>query len=325
MSHVTYLIKNSVAAPYQRKSQMTHEKAECRPFATSLEQLLDPVFFGVVIRCFFSKSNPCSEAESGIHTYLLDLSKIFNLELRQIQKILLDFRLICASSAISDLSSSLCLLLRCSMLTRLHSAVARSSLAATRRVHDKTAMVALSNTLALGAGCYWGTEKYVVVDFQKQFPNSIKDSSVGFMSPDPDAMENPSYRQVCSGTTGHVEVLNVELTDPDKHFEELIKFFFMFHDPTTKNRQGNDAGTQYASVIFCSDQEQSRISPQVKEDLQRALDAGKVKYESKKVETAIVPARKFFPAHEEHQEYLMKNPLGYCNHRFRFREWPALN
>jgi hypothetical protein len=77
--------------------------------------------------------------------------------------------------------------------------------------------------------CYWGTEKYVVKDFQKRFPDSIKSAAVGFMSPDPNAMKDPSYRQVCSGSTGHVEVLQVELNDPDKHFEELIKFFFMFH------------------------------------------------------------------------------------------------
>jgi Peptide methionine sulfoxide reductase len=77
--------------------------------------------------------------------------------------------------------------------------------------------------------CYWGTEKYVVMDFQKRFPDSIESTSVGFMSPDPNAIQNPSYRQVCSGTTSHVEVLQVALKNPDAHFEELIKFFFMFH------------------------------------------------------------------------------------------------
>jgi hypothetical protein len=82
-----------------------------------------------------------------------------------------------------------------------------------------------------------GTETYVRVDFG---------TTVGFMSPDPDAMVNPSYRQVCSGSTGHVEVLYVELNKPDEDFEHIIRFFFQFHDPITKNRQGNDAGTQYA-------------------------------------------------------------------------------
>jgi peptide-methionine (S)-S-oxide reductase len=211
------------------------------------------------------------------------------------------------------------------------------------------------------------------MDFQKRFPGSIESSSVGFMSPDPNAIKNPSYRQVCSGTTSHVEVLQVELKNPDAHFEELIKFFFMFHgtsihrgggsacivsiictlirmllitsfspdlfvcvcaqnlhdenvDPTTKDRQGNDAGTQYASWIFCTDEEQLRIAHKVKEELQTLITAGKVKgYNQKTVSTNIGPANEYYPAHEEHQEYLMKNPLGYCNHRFRFKEWPSLN
>ena len=185
-------------------------------------------------------------------------------------------------------------------------------------------MAPISKTLALGAGCYWGTEKYVVKDFQKRFPGSIESVRVGFMSPHADAPKNPSYRQVCSGTTGHVEVLNVELTDPDQHYEELIKFFFMFHDPTTKNRQGNDVGTQYASAIFYSGDEQKEIATQVKEELQKALDGGKVtSYLKETVETDVVPYTDFYPAHEEHQQYLMKNPSGYCNHRMRFDQWPA--
>jgi peptide-methionine (S)-S-oxide reductase len=112
-------------------------------------------------------------------------------------------------------------------------------------------MVPISSTLALGAGCYWGTEKFVVTDFQKLFPGSIGEAKVGFMSPDRDAKKNPDYREVCSGTTSHVEVLNIVLNNPTPElFEELMKFFFMFHDPTTKNRQGDDAGTQYASEIY---------------------------------------------------------------------------
>mmetsp|Transcript_17039 Transcript_17039/g.24622 ORF Transcript_17039/g.24622 Transcript_17039/m.24622 type:complete len:177 (+) Transcript_17039:1236-1766(+) len=172
---------------------------------------------------------------------------------------------------------------------------------------------------------YWGTEKYIKKDFQKRFPDSIKDAKVGFMSPDPNGMKNPSYRQVCSGTTGHVEVLWVEMNDADKHFEELIKFFFMFHDPTTKNRQGNDAGTQYASWIFCADEEQQKIANKVMAELQKAVDQKKVTYLQSQVNTDIGPMNEFYPAHDEHQEYLSKNPLGYCNHRFRFKEWPSLN
>ena len=130
---------------------------------------------------------------------------------------------------------------------------------------------------------------------------------------------------MCSGTTGHVEVLNVELTSPEKHFEELIRFFFMFHDPTTKNRQGNDTGSQYGSAIFCSDEQQKVVADKVKQELQQLIDAGKVKYAGKKVETEIFDAQTFYAAHEEHQAYLEKNPGGYCNHYMRFKEWPALN
>jgi peptide-methionine (S)-S-oxide reductase len=146
------------------------------------------------------------------------------------------------------------------------------------------------------------------------------------MSPDPNGMKNPSYRQVCSGSTGHVEVLNVELNNATPAlFEELVKHFFMFHDPTTKNRQGNDAGTQYSSVIFCADEEQKKIANRVMKELQQAVDQKKVTtFNEKKIHTGVVDYTVFYPAEAEHQEYLSKNPNGYCNHRFRFRDWPEL-
>ena len=107
-----------------------------------------------------------------------------------------------------------------------------------------------------GAGCYWGTEKYFCTEFAELYPGAILGTSVGFMSPDKNAVKNPNYREVCSGSTGHVEVLHI-LYDADKcSYEEMVKFFYTFHDPTTKNRQGNDAGTQYASVIFHHDEKQ---------------------------------------------------------------------
>lgn len=145
------------------------------------------------------------------------------------------------------------------------------------------------------------------------------------MSPDADAMENPSYRQVCSGSTGHVEVLYVELNEPEKHFENLIRFFYQFHDPTTLNRQGNDVGTQYASVIFCDGEEQTKIAERVTSELQELVTAEKVRYAMPTVKTGIVGIQKFYPAHDEHQAYLEKNPYGYCNHAYRFKEWPSLN
>ena len=119
----------------------------------------------------------------------------------------------------------------------------------------------------------------------------------------------------------------MELNDPSTNFEPLIRFFFQFHDPTTKDRQGNDAGSQYGSVIFCDDDAQKSIAQNVKQEVQQLLDAGKISsYAKKQVETLIVDTNPFYPAQEEHQQYLEKNPSGYCNHYYRFKEWPtALN
>jgi peptide-methionine (S)-S-oxide reductase len=182
----------------------------------------------------------------------------------------------------------------------------------------------LSNTLALGAGCYWGTEKYVRKNFQDKFPGSIKSCSVGFMSPErPEPKyRKPTYQQVCSGASGHIEVLYVELNDPEKYFEELIRFFFQFHDPTTRNRQGNDRGFQYASWIFCADEAQVAIATKVRDELQAAIDERAVVcYENKVISTKITPLTEFTKAQADHQQYLAKNPNGYCNHRIRLKEW----
>jgi peptide-methionine (S)-S-oxide reductase len=159
------------------------------------------------------------------------------------------------------------------------------------------------------------------------------------MSPHANHVKNPSYRQVCNGDTGHVEVLQVELNNPKAHFEELIKFFFLFHDPTTMNRQGNDRGSQYASAIFYEDEEQKLIIEKVIRELQSAVDSGKVSaYSGNKIVTGIHRATQFYVAQDDHQEvrclswpmsfieqntdsskmslqiipqYLEKNPSGY--------------
>lgn len=186
-----------------------------------------------------------------------------------------------------------------------------------------TAATNISNTVSLGAGCYWGTEKFIKRDFQKLVPDSIKSARVGFMSPEENHPKNPSYREVCTGTTTHVEVLNVELNNPQRDFEELIKFFFLFHDPTTQDQQGNDAGTQYASVIFVTDDEQRRIATEIIDELQNTLEhTKKSPYSGKRIVTAIYDASTFFDAEEDHQEYLEKNPSGYCNHYMRMKTWP---
>ena len=116
-----------------------------------------------------------------------------------------------------------------------------------------------------GAGCYWGTEKYFVTNLQKELGRYLLGQAVGFMSADPDAKPNPTYREVCSGITGHVEVLHMRFDNRLVDYEKLVRFFFTFHDPTTWNKQGNDKGTQYASVIFYHNEKQREIAQMVKD------------------------------------------------------------
>jgi len=177
-----------------------------------------------------------------------------------------------------------------------------------------------SARVSLGAGCYWGTEKFIKKDFQSLFPSTIKQGAVGFMNPSPNAPANPSYRDVCSGRTGFVEVYDVEYVGGDSTFEALLRYFYSFHDPTTTDRQGNDRVTQYASAVFCYTPEQQQIAEKVKLEIQALVDAGKIRaYEGKKITTAILPATKFYAAQADHQAYLEKNPWGYCNHANRWR------
>lgn len=190
-----------------------------------------------------------------------------------------------------------------------------------------------SDIACFGAGCYWGTEQYIKYRFTKLHPNtSIVEGKVGFMGP-VGSIENPSYKEVCSGSTGHVEVYDCKIqTDEGKSnqkisdvYRDLVKFFFQFHDPTTGDRQGNDKGTQYASVIYCTDDVQKRIATQVKDELQKLIDYKLVRcYSQTKITTDIRMRTEFFEAHKEHQDYLMKNPKGYCNHKIKFSVWPDL-
>lgn len=161
------------------------------------------------------------------------------------------------------------------------------------------------------------TEKFIKKDFnEKILPSSIKSGAVGFMNPSPNARPNPTYREVCSGSTGYVETYDCEFDGKPETFEKLVKHFFTFHDPTTLNRQGNDAGTQYGSVIFCYDQAQQEIANKVKAELQALIDGGKVRaYQNKQVTTQVVAATKFYAAQDDHQMYLEKNPWGYCNRK----------
>ena len=113
------------------------------------------------------------------------------------------------------------------------------------------------------------------------------------------------------------------MSEPEKHYEELIRFFFMFHDPTTKNRQGNDVGSQYSSFIFTHSDSQRVVAERVVGELQGHISRGTLSsFEGTEVKTKIGEATVFYPATQDHQNYLAKNPGGYCNHYMRFKAWP---
>ena len=149
------------------------------------------------------------------------------------------------------------------------------------------------------AGCFWGVEKIF-----KKMPGVVQ-TKVGYTG---GTLVNPTYQQVCGGRTGHAEALEV-VYDPGKvSYEELLITFWEWHDPTTMNRQGPDVGSQYRSAIFFHDHEQEQVARRSKEILEKGKVFGGP------IVTEIVPASPFYPAEEYHQDYLVKNPGGYCSH-----------
>jgi peptide-methionine (S)-S-oxide reductase len=144
-------------------------------------------------------------------------------------------------------------------------------------------------TLALG--CFWGPE----ATFRKV--EGVTDVTVGYTG---GHTENPSYREVCSGTTGHAEAVRIEYDPARVGFEELLKVFWSRHDPTTPNRQGPDVGEQYRSAIFYHDEQQKQSAQASKEALERSGHlAGPIV-------TRIEPLDAFYPAEAYHQRYLEK-------------------
>lgn len=180
----------------------------------------------------------------------------------------------------------------------------------------------ISNRACFGGGCFWGVEKYFNDEFRKLRPESNINGRVGYMGPK-SAIVNPSYKDVCTGKTGHVEVYDFTFNGGPDMYEDLVRFFYTFHDPTTLNQQGNDRGTQYASVIFCFDDAQKDIANRITKSLQKLLlESEENPFRGgNKIRTDIRDATIFYPATEEHQAYLVKNPWGYCNHRHWFT-WP---
>jgi len=147
------------------------------------------------------------------------------------------------------------------------------------------------------AGCFWGVEAV----FRQM--EGVTATRVGYTGGD---FKNPTYKDVCSGTTGHAEAVEVEY-DPSKvTYEELLEVFWENHDPTTLNRQGPDVGTQYRSAVFFLTPEQEAAAKASKEKLQRN---GKYK---RPIVTEINPASEFYPAEDYHQQYLEKRGLAHC-------------
>ncbi|NBX77414.1 MAG: peptide-methionine (S)-S-oxide reductase [Proteobacteria bacterium] len=154
----------------------------------------------------------------------------------------------------------------------------------------------------LAGGCFWGMEELL-----RALPG-VLETTVGYTG---GTTSGPTYEDVKTGTTGHAESVQI-VFDPKKiNYEKILLFFFKMHDPTTKNRQGNDLGSQYRSAIFYHSPEQRKTAEEVKLRVDRS---GKWK---KPVVTEIVPAKPFYPAENYHQKYLQKNPGGYTCHFLR--------
>ena len=150
-----------------------------------------------------------------------------------------------------------------------------------------------------GLGCFWGEEKTFW-----QLPG-VWSTSVGYAG---GATQHPSYEEVCSGRTGHAEVVRV-VFDPAKiSYDDLLKVFWENHDPTQGMRQGNDIGSQYRSVILTTSDEQQAAAVASREAYQKAMT--KAGYGD--VTTSILPLQSYYFAEEYHQQYLHKNPYGYC-------------
>ncbi len=147
------------------------------------------------------------------------------------------------------------------------------------------------------AGCFWHTEEVF------QHLNGVLSTIVGYMG---GTVQNPTYEDVCTDNTGHAEVVEITF-DPNKiSYEELLTVFWDIHDPTTKNRQGPDVGTQYRSAIFYYTPEQKMKAELSKKNVEKSR-----KYK-KKIVTEITKATTFYPAEEYHQHYLAKNGAVKC-------------
>jgi peptide-methionine (S)-S-oxide reductase len=153
-----------------------------------------------------------------------------------------------------------------------------------------------TETLVLGGGCFW------CLDATYRLMPGVKSVVSGYAG---GHTQRPSYEDVCSGTTGHAEVVKIEYDPAQVKLAKLLEFFWTIHDPTTLNTQGNDHGTQYRSIILYANEEQKAAAEKSKADARA--------YFSEPIVTEIVPLKEFFPAEDYHQDYFKKNPTaGYC-------------
>ncbi|EKS4344131.1 peptide-methionine (S)-S-oxide reductase [Clostridium sporogenes] len=150
--------------------------------------------------------------------------------------------------------------------------------------------------IVLAGGCFWGVEEYMsrikgIVETKVGYANGIK--------------ENPSYKEVCSGTTGHAEACYIKYDESIISLEELLNKFWNIIDPTVLNKQGNDRGTQYRTGIFYLNEKDLNIITESKSREQKNY--------KRAIVTEVEPLKCFYKAEEYHQKYLKKNPEGYCH------------
>lgn len=156
--------------------------------------------------------------------------------------------------------------------------------------------------IVLGLGCFWGAERRFWIQ------KGVYTTAVGYAG---GYTKNPTYEEVCSGLTGHTEVVRVVFDPSEITLQQLLTLFWEAHDPTQGMRQGNDQGTQYRSAIYCSSEEQLALVSQSRGSYQSALDqAGFTP-----ITTEIAKDQAFYYAEDYHQQYLAKNPGGYCGLR----------
>jgi peptide-methionine (S)-S-oxide reductase len=166
--------------------------------------------------------------------------------------------------------------------------------------NPKKSMNTTMETATFGAGCFWCVEAI----FQQM--KGVEKVRSGYMG---GKIKNPSYREICTGTTGHAEVIQLNYNPQIVPFDTLLKVFWMTHDPTTLNRQGNDVGTQYRSVVFYHSEEQKQLAEQYKKELNGS------KVFDKPIVTEISPASDFYVAEEYHQNYFNDNrDAPYCQY-----------